>query len=345
MFVRKLFSRLKSVILPRTPGNHIVLGDGFQLKTIDAHQLQFIQHRFPRKKFFVFGHARSGTTLLARLLKIHPEVHCNWQTQFFSERGPVPYLTSENFHKWLTHRSNRWVSGQDLTAAMLRVSLDLILELEAEKAGKPIVGDKSPNNNGAQAIRWLSCVYPDAQLIYILRDGRDTVLSKRIQAFIDQPQNLSLEDRRILEDLVQDVRPFTEQARSLFSESWLREAASQWGEDVHECVSTARSLYDQRLFEIRYEDLLGSPQDWMERLFQFLNVDSTGGDLSQMILEEMESNPAAEWHEDTGFEFVKHIPRGTHGVWQKAYREEDLTLFESIAGRTLQEFGYDLSSK
>jgi hypothetical protein len=39
---------------------------------------------FPMPKFFIMGHARSGTTLLARLIRVHPEVHCNWQAHFFT---------------------------------------------------------------------------------------------------------------------------------------------------------------------------------------------------------------------------------------------------------------------
>ena len=36
---------------------------------------------FPLDKFFIYGHARSGTTLLTRLIRLHPEVHCNYQGQ------------------------------------------------------------------------------------------------------------------------------------------------------------------------------------------------------------------------------------------------------------------------
>jgi hypothetical protein len=102
----------------------------------------------------------------------------------------VPYLTSAGFRGWLRHPSNKWASGWDPTPALLRISCDLLLERGAELAGKGTVGDKSPNENDAQAVLWLAAIYPDARLIYIVRDGRDTVLSKRIQAFIDQPESL-----------------------------------------------------------------------------------------------------------------------------------------------------------
>jgi hypothetical protein len=43
---------------------------------------------FPLEKYFIFGHARSGTTMLARLIRLHPEVHCNYQAHFFT-RAPL----------------------------------------------------------------------------------------------------------------------------------------------------------------------------------------------------------------------------------------------------------------
>ena len=43
---------------------------------------------FPLEKFFIFGHARSGTTMLTRLIRLHPEVHCNYQAHFFT-RPPL----------------------------------------------------------------------------------------------------------------------------------------------------------------------------------------------------------------------------------------------------------------
>ena len=48
------------------------------------------------------------------------------------------------------------------------------MEREAAKEGKPIVGDKSPSSTiHGQAVRDLHSIYPDAKLIYIVRDGRD----------------------------------------------------------------------------------------------------------------------------------------------------------------------------
>ena len=58
---------------------------------------------FPREKFFIFGHARSGTTLLMRLVRLHPEVHCNYQAHFFTRQPLLKSLVNTpEAEEWLT---------------------------------------------------------------------------------------------------------------------------------------------------------------------------------------------------------------------------------------------------
>ena len=45
------------------------------IPAITAEEVAEIKRFFPREKFFILGHARSGTTLLMRLARLHPEVH------------------------------------------------------------------------------------------------------------------------------------------------------------------------------------------------------------------------------------------------------------------------------
>ena len=126
------------------------LGDGTPLETIAPEDLESIRRRFPRPKFFVFGHPRSGTTLLARLIRVHPEVHCNWQIQFFSSQGPIPHFTSASFHHWLRNSSNRFVTGWNPAPVMLRACCDVILErweaISGQTASKIERGQRLPTH-------------------------------------------------------------------------------------------------------------------------------------------------------------------------------------------------------
>ncbi len=90
--------------------------DQREIPQITPEDLAEIKQFFPMPKFFIFGHARSGTTLLARLIRVHPDVHCNWQAHFFT-RPPLlsGMLSGKRFEAWLARPSNRWNRGRDLS--------------------------------------------------------------------------------------------------------------------------------------------------------------------------------------------------------------------------------------
>lgn len=311
-----------------------------KLPEISFEELGRIKKQFPRPKFFIMGHARSGTTLLGRLVRLHPDVHCNWQMQFFSDRGMVADLVTPEFQSWLNHPSNRWTQDFDPTPSLLRLACDYILEQEAEKEGKWIVGDKSVNGNGGQAVEWLSSIYPDARLIYIVRDGRDTVLSKRVQLFVDQPQFLAREDRRLLEKLRSAPDAFLSNGKSIFTPRWLEDAAAKWVEDVNESIAEGRRLFKDAFHLIRFEDLIYQPVDVMTNIWTFLEAGEPGDGLEQKLHAELAKNPSAEWHESLGLKFIDGLPRGVHGGWKQVFTDADEELFKHIAGRLLEEFEY-----
>jgi hypothetical protein len=338
--LRRIAHRLRRILQPSVASPTSLHDAAVALKPITAEELAFVKARFARQKFFIFGHARSGTTLLARLIRLHPEVHCNWQAQFFSDRGPIPFYRSESFQRWLNHPSNRWVADSDPTTVLLRLASDYLLEQQAERTGKRVVGDKSPNGNGMRAIEWLSAVYPDASLIYIVRDGRDTILSKRVQAFIDQPQGLNRADRRVRERIIRSPDDFFDGSQSIFTEDWLQSAASQWAQDVHDCLAAGRESYGERFLWLRFEDLLEAPLEKMREIWVFLGTQPGEGELDRRLEMEMAENPAADWHAGQGFEFIYRIPRGVHGAWHSLFTPKDRELFERSAGTVMKELGY-----
>src|SRR5512141_376219 len=118
-----------------------------EIPSITPEEIDEIRQFFPRRKFFIFGHARSGTTLLMRLVRLHPEVHCNYQAHFFTRKPLLKSLVdTPEAEEWLTRKSNRWNQGRDLSPLVLRAAADLIMERDAVKEGKMIVGDKSPSS-------------------------------------------------------------------------------------------------------------------------------------------------------------------------------------------------------
>src|SRR4030095_12399084 len=188
------------------------------IPAITLEEVAEIKQFFPREKFFIFGHARSGTTLLMRLARLHQEAHCNYQAHFFTPKPLLKSLVdSPEAEEWLTRKSNRWNQGGDLSPLILRAAADLIMERDAARAGKKIVGDKRRSSTlHGQAVRDAFSVYPDAKLVYIVRDGRDVLISERFRNFVEESKFLTAEDRQIIEDLRRDQTQFTNGTHSIF---------------------------------------------------------------------------------------------------------------------------------
>src|SRR4030095_103201 len=267
------------------------------IPAITAEEVAEIKQFFPREKFFIFGHARSGTTLLMRLARLHPEVHCNYQGHFFTRRPLLKSLVNTpEAEEWLTRKSNRWNQGRDLSPLLLRVAADFIMERDAAKEGKLIVGDKSPSSTiHGQAVRDMHSIYPDAKLVYIVRDGRDVLISERFRNLVEESKFLKLEDKRIVEELRKDQTPFTNGTRSIFTETVIRRVAKGWVTNVQETEEEGKRLFGDHYCSLRYEDMLERPFEELLRLWKFLDVKKIDDSLGEKIKAEMESNPDEEW--------------------------------------------------
>jgi hypothetical protein len=281
------------------------------------------------------------------LIRLHPNVHCNYQAHFFTRYPLLQGMVADpEVGNWLSRRSNRWNRGRDLSPIVLRAVSDFIMEREARQVGKSgpdfRVGDKSPNSllNG-QAVHLMVKLYPDARLVFIVRDGRDAVLSHRFQSFIDTPQVLSPEDTRLREEFTRHPEPFLSGQRSLFLEKNLRYEAQRWVENVTQTDQAGRELLGERYYHLRYEDLLAEPWEQMSRLWSFLGVDLQAPGLRQILVDEMERNPDADWQQQKAAEMAAGIQKGQRGSWQNVFTPRDRQVFLEVAGKTLAEWGYE----
>jgi len=238
--------------------------------------------------------------------------------------------------EWLARKSNRWNQGRDLSPLVLRAAADVILERDAARAGKMIVGDKSPSSTiHGQAVRDMHAVYPDAKLVYIVRDGRDVLVSERFRNFVEESKFLSAEDKRIIEDLRKDQTQFTNGTRSIFTETFIRRVAKGWVANLTETEDEARRLFGESYFGMRYEDLLSTPFDEMTKLWKFLGAKKINKSLAKDIQTEMSSNPDEEWQAQRNGDISSFLPKGQAGNWGRLFTARDKAVFKEIAGEML----------
>jgi LPS sulfotransferase NodH len=311
---------------------------------ITVEEVAEIKQFFPREKFFIFGHARSGTTLLMRLIRLHPEVHCNYQSHFFTRQPLLKSLVNTpEAEEWLSRRSNRWNQGRDLSPLVLRAAADFIMERDAVREGKRIVGDKSPSSTiHGQAVRDMHSIYPDARLIYIVRDGRDVLISERFRNLVEESKFLKAEDKRIIEELRRDQTQFTNGTRSIFTENVIRRVAAGWVKNLQETEDEGRRLFGENYCSLRYEDLLERPFDEMRKLWTFLGVQADSS-LEKSIMAEMSSNPDEEWQTKRNEDIASFLPKGQAGNWQRLFTGRDKSIFKEVAGEMLVKWGYEKS--
>jgi len=312
------------------------------IPAITPEEVAEIKAFFPREKFFILGHARSGTTLLMRLIRLHPEVHCNYQAHFFTRRPLLKSLVdTPEAEEWLTRKSNRWNHGRDLSPLVLRAAADIIMERDAAREGKHIVGDKSPSSViHGQVVRDLHAVYPDAKIVYIVRDGRDVIISERFRNFVEESKFLTAEDKRIIADLRRDPAPFEDGRRSIFTETFIRRKAGDWVNDLQETEDESRRLFGENFYGLRYEDLLKDPFDEMKKVWEFLGVDADLT-LEKTITDEMSSNPDEEWQSRRNEDIASFLPKGQAGNGTRLFSEGDRSVFKQVAGEMLVRWGYE----
>jgi hypothetical protein len=337
----RMMRRLKSaarVLLRPQPSAAPIEG----LSEVQVERVRFF---FPLEKYFIFGHARSGTTLLARLVRVHPEVHCNYQAHFFTR---PPYLTSllndPEAVAWLRRRNNRWNDGKDPSGEILRVVADYLMEREARTLNKRIVGDKSPSNmaNG-DAVRRLHDLYPEARLITIVRDGRDVAVSHLMQAFVDDVDELNGSQRRIRQALLRDPEAFQARGASLFGSSDLRKRARLWASNVEETERLGRELLGDRFLQVRYEDLVLEPLEAVSVVWRFLGVDPDFAGASSDVTAACMENPDADWQKKSLPGLANWVSKGGPGAWKEWFNREDCAVFEAEAGSLLTRLGYERS--
>lgn len=313
-----------------------------EIPAITAEEVAEIRQFFPREKFFIMGHARSGTTILMRLARLHPEVHCNYQAHFFT-RAPMlkSLVDTPEAADWLSRKSNRWNQGRDLSPLVMRAAADFIMERDAAREGKRIVGDKSPSSTiHGQVVRDTHAVYPDAKIIYIVRDGRDVLISERFRNFVEDSKFLTAEDRRIIEALKVDQAPFTDGRRSIFTEDFIRRVGQRWVDDLTEVDGEARRLYPGAYFSLRYEDLLSAPFAEMQKLWAFLGVQADAA-LETDVKSEMGQNLDEVWQAKRNDSIASFLPKGKAGNWRNMFTAQDRQIFKEVAGDVLVKWNYE----
>jgi len=177
--------------------------------------------------------------------------------------------------------------------------------------------------------------------VYIVRDGRDVLISERFRNLVEESKFLKAEDKQIIEELRKDQSQFTKGTRSIFAESVIRRMAKGWVANLKETEEEGKRLFGENYLSLRYEDLLESPFEEMTRLWKFLGVKKVDSSLGKKIKAEMESNPDEEWQAKRDGGIASFLPKGQAGNWERLFTAKDKSVFKEIAGEMLIKWKYE----
>ncbi|MCP5006199.1 MAG: sulfotransferase [Planctomycetes bacterium] len=212
---------------------------------------------------FIVGAARSGTTLLQYMLRSHPNIslptaESHFFIPFYKRRVEFGDLKQyKNLYALIAeiYQSRKLFFTEELHG--INIDLEIMTKLlhnqgcytvpdviagifkaNAKAEGKERWGDKTPYY--ILHLNTLLEMFPDAQFVHIIRDGRDCALS--------------MLKRR------QDLKIFN-----------IYHAAYTWQKYVVAGL-TFGDKHRDCYFQIRYEDILDQPKQSMHGLCSFLNV-------------------------------------------------------------------------
>jgi len=273
---------------------------------------------------FIVGAPRSGTTMLQYRLRNHPRISLpTGESHFF-----IPLYRNEKYYGDLSHQENvrrvlqaMYDQSQDFLETDLHgMKFDMdalarelhaegrhtmpaiisgLFEKNARGEGKSRWGDKTPYYvmHIPKLIEW----FPNAQIVHLIRDGRDVALS-----LFGRRHDFSVYNTYF--------------------------AAEYWESYVEKGRTLGSQFPPHQYMEMRYEDLLAHPEDSMQRLCSFLGEPYSAELFAVTSVDDPGKTPLV--HEP--------IKADNAGKWRSKMTPAQIRAFESVAGKTLREFGYDL---
>ena len=275
----------------------------------------------PDRPIFIVGCPRSGTTLLQLMVHAHPRIAIPPETRHLLDL----YLRHAEFGD-LRERANRSAVADHILAERrfkdlkldreqvrtaieqgpptMGSALGIVLQEYAHKFGKARWGDKRP-----LYINHLSAIFemfPDAQIVHIIRDGRACVASLKRMPWWDGG-SIS--------------------------------AMSRWVQAMYIGSRARATLRPDQYHEISYEKLVADPQPQLEALCAFL-----GEPFAASMLEPREVAHAVPKRKKHHANTRGEVSQAPVDAWRQELEEWEVAVFETVARKWLLRHGYELVS-
>ncbi len=295
---------------------------------------------------FLLGAGRSGTTLLYKLLSIHKNVAylSNYQNRYpkwcflaylqhilnlfpeykrkswFKEHGDAYF---NDRRKWLHSIVPTPSEAESMYAGCGIPSIfadDFYVQpqvvdclknrfecVRRKSGGKVLLTKRTANNRRIPILRQ---IFPDAKYIHLIKDGRAVAHSLLRVAWWD--------------DHVLYWTGKTPRQMIAEGSSPLELAARNWVEEMQSLEKGMALVQNNQVLEVRYDELLNNPHEQLQRMLDFMGVDSPTDPKFWGIVESLQLSPKKE-------------------AWIHNWTESELNMVLNLQGDTLRRWGFEIN--
>lgn len=272
----------------------------------------------PRNPFFIFGCPRSGTSLLSAMLGSHPNLAIPRESHLYDNTYPVVHGRAD-----LTHEPTRvrvvseilrnshiknWEPSPTLSETLAAITrhdfhglVDGLLRSWASKTGKSRWGEKTPQHT----LCWRSILsgFDNAQVIHVVRDGRDVALSYR---------------------------------SAFFGPKHVYPLALRWQQYLMAAEEARTALGAGAFLQVRYEDLVAAPEQELRRICSFL-----GEEFAPAMLTFYNEDRGPRRDTRNAENLRRPVMSGNTAKWRTQMTQRELRIFEALAGSALKRYSYE----
>lgn len=280
--------------------------------------------------FFIIGSPRSGTTLLRLMLNNHQNMivppECGFAVWFYEKYHSLGFSESVIDAFVQDVSTARKIETWNLDYAKLREyiitsgassysqAVSTVYEFYGHSSKKKFNrwGDK--NNFYLRHIKTLCALYPSAQFIHIIRDGRDIACSYK-----------ALRKSKLVSKYAPDL-PVD-----------INEIAREWAENIQQIRESFEELSPAQVFEVRYEDVVSQPTQELHRICRYLG-ESYDPAMELYYINNQEPVEFLQWKAKT----LEKPTDSEVGKYRRELTGAEIEEFERISSRILKVYNYSI---
>lgn len=270
--------------------------------------------------FFILGCGRSGTSLLSRMLNQHPRIAVPYESHLFNtfydwlhlygdlqEEKNLERLVADILSTDVMRDWDPCLSQKEVRGQIQQKDfggvVEALLSTYALKTGKARWGEKTPQH----VYCWdaISQLFPQSRVIHIVRDGRDVALSL---------------------------------LRARFGPKSIYGCATYWNRYLNEIEKLKETISPDSIHQVKYETLLEHPESELRAICSFL-----GEHFAPEMLEFHKNKSIYKTDIENQQNLMNPLLKDNKQKWRREMSHQQLTIFESVSGKYLVNYGYDLS--